>query len=434
MTTVYYLVPEISGAHNRNGTPPPSEGGLGVAALNMLRASRHSSFEDIDFHLVLPGTRDVLKYFQVEETSITGKYQEIVSATIPSSGETVDIVLDSRLTNINSYAKAARDINGFYVSDIVSSILVDRIKDGDIVHLNGWHFYTVARDLRLRGNKAHILLNIHIIRDAYRHTRGNTTINPWIEAIEHSDILVPVSRTYAKQIIAGENEPLSETLTDAISKKKIHGINNGLTQNPVKLDFEEKINEIAWIHRIDSRQKGLHLLQGIVEKLIASGDTWRINILGNIEKTDVDAHDVLARLEILKSKYPHLVSLDTEYTQRKKDKVLRKCKIFLCTSLFEGSPYSVMEAMHYCLIPVVTPIAGLFDVIADGHNGIISRDMSVDGFYASLKEAISKCNGAEYLKIIDHAKTSVPTAYDMFSEYRKLYKALSHQSPPPDLR
>lgn len=44
MVKVYYLVQEIAGPKNEAGILPPNEGGLGVAALNMLRAANGNLF------------------------------------------------------------------------------------------------------------------------------------------------------------------------------------------------------------------------------------------------------------------------------------------------------------------------------------------------------------------------------------------------------
>lgn len=423
MITVYYLVQEILGPNNEYGVKAPNEGGLGVAALNMLRAAQHPLFNEISFRVVLPGTRNILEYFKIDDGTLSRENGKILRIQMPFSGEPVHIILDRRLGDVNSYAEQVREPNGFFLSEIVSEILNKNLKDADIIHLNGWHFYTVARDLKVLGRPNPVILNVHVIRDVYRHIKKEQEINPWAEVIENSDLLVPVSVTYARQIAEGKNEPLSDSLIDQISQKDICGINNGLDLEYIDAKIEQKSNEIAWIHRIDSRQKGLKLLQSIVERLVEGNGTWKINILGNAEASDKEAQSFVDRLEELQSAYPDLVHFDSDYTPEKKNKILRRSKIFLCTSLFEGSPYSVMEAMNYGLISVVTPKAGLLDLVSNGQNGFVSRDMNLKSFWASLEDAFKACDSSGYPDMIHKAQHSVPTAKDMFGEYKNLYAA-----------
>ena len=50
------------------------------------------------------------------------------------------------------------------------------------------------------------------------------------------------------------------------------------------------------------------------------------------------------------------------------------CNIFLLPSLFEGLPMSLLESMSFGLIPIVTPVGSIKDVIVNGKNGIIVND------------------------------------------------------------
>jgi glycogen synthase len=432
MIKVYYLVQEIAGPKNEAGILPPSEGGLGVAALNMLRASQQNLMSDVDFNLVLPGTQNVLSYFNVAQ-EITGSTKgSIIESRMPFSGEPVLIVCDDRLKGINSFSEQVRQPDGFLYSKVFSEILAERLRNDDIVHLNGWHFYTVASDIKNRvQNNNPIVLNIHIIRDVYRHIREGKEINPWGDVIDNSDVLVPVSRTYAQQIVTGANEPLSEALIKKIAQKNIFGIGNGFEKAEVYANVEHKSDEIAWIHRIDSRQKGLALLTEIVEALAASGSKWKTNVLGNAESSDSDAQSFVGKIKELQSAYPSIVNIDTSYSAEKKDEILRRSKIFLCTSLYEGSPYAVMEAMNYGLVSVVTPKAGLLDLITHGQNGFVSQDMGFESFRDALKNAFDLCASNRYPEMALAAQRSVPTPKEMFDNYRELYKACAEQTCAP---
>ncbi len=404
---------------------------MGVAALNMLRAANGNLFNDVEFNLVLPGTQNVLRYFDVAQ-EITGSTSgSLVRSQMPYSGEPVLIVRDDRLKAIESFSESVRQPNGFVYSDMVSEIIAPRLNDGDILHLNGWHFYTVAADLKTRLKNNPVILNVHIIRDVYRHEKDGSPINPWDAVIDHSDVLVPVSRTYAQQIVTGANEPLSDELCKKISQKNIYGIGNGYEKAEVYANVDQKSQEIAWIHRIDSRQKGLALLTEVVEGMVAADSKWKLNILGNVDSNDKDGQNFVERIKELQAAHPNIVNIDTAYTAEKKDEILRRSKIFLCTSLYEGSPYAVMEAMNYGLISVVTPKAGLLDLIRNGANGFVSPDMSVQSFRGALQKAIEACGSKRYPNMVVHAQISVPTPKAMFDGYRELYRACAEESCAP---
>ena len=66
-----------------------------------------------------------------------------------------------------------------------------------------------------------------------------------------------------------------------------------------------------------------------------------------------------------------------------------KCSDFLCmTSKYEGMPITLLEAMANDLIPIVTPVSGIIDIIDQNYNGIISNDSSVKSYSEALNFAI----------------------------------------------
>lgn len=88
--------------------------------------------------------------------------------------------------------------------------------------------------------------------------------------------------------------------------------------------------------------------------------------------------------------------------------------IFCLSSLFEGMPITLIEAM-LCGIPTVsTPVCGVIDVVKTGENGIISKDFSkecyVDALLAGynqrilLKDNIKRASGTNKFAIDTCAK------------------------------
>ncbi len=58
---------------------------------------------------------------------------------------------------------------------------------------------------------------------------------------------------------------------------------------------------------------------------------------------------------------------------------------FVLSSLYEGMPISLIEALS-CGIPIIsTPVCGVVDVVRSGENGFISKNFSVSSFVEALK-------------------------------------------------
>lgn len=62
---------------------------------------------------------------------------------------------------------------------------------------------------------------------------------------------------------------------------------------------------------------------------------------------------------------------------------------FIMSSLWEGLPISLIEAMSAGLLPISTPAGGITDVIIDGYNGFLSADFTQKEFIATIHQALS---------------------------------------------
>lgn len=74
---------------------------------------------------------------------------------------------------------------------------------------------------------------------------------------------------------------------------------------------------------------------------------------------------------------------------------------FVLSSLKEGLPISLLEAMSTGLIPVSTPAGGVCDVIRDKENGYLSLTHNPEDFYNSVKEAIINTADINRKTIVD---------------------------------
>lgn len=92
--------------------------------------------------------------------------------------------------------------------------------------------------------------------------------------------------------------------------------------------------------------------------------------------------------------------------------------VFLLTSLWEGLPISLLEAMYIRKPCIVSDVIGNHDVIKNGVNGYVCQDES------SFKLALEKCRGMQEKWITDNAYKDVIDHYNtkyMAKQYARIY-------------
>lgn len=94
---------------------------------------------------------------------------------------------------------------------------------------------------------------------------------------------------------------------------------------------------------------------------------------------------------------------------------------FVLSSLYEGMPITLIEAMSCGCVPISTPVSGVVDLVRNGENGFASKDFSKDAFVATLndfmlrKDQIDRCS----LVKLFNDKLSIEACTD---SYFKFYK------------
>ena len=106
-------------------------------------------------------------------------------------------------------------------------------------------------------------------------------------------------------------------------------------------------------------------------------------------------------------------------------RLLQAMDVFTMSSLSEGLPVSILEAMASRTPIVATDVGGISEVIMQGKTGYLVQSQSAD----SLAEGLVKCISEQKLtdEIIERAYELVVSKHSllsMLSEYEKLYKRL----------
>lgn len=119
-------------------------------------------------------------------------------------------------------------------------------------------------------------------------------------------------------------------------------------------------------------------------------------------------------------KHPHIHILGL------KDNVgdyLLCANFFILSSLWEGLPISLLEAMSCGLIPVCTPAGGIPDVVTDGQTGFLSPSFQKVDFIQTIKRALVQ----EHMISHEQIKKVYETCFSMKAcadKYVTVYKGL----------
>ncbi|BAX78635.1 glycosyltransferase [Labilibaculum antarcticum] len=140
--------------------------------------------------------------------------------------------------------------------------------------------------------------------------------------------------------------------------------------NKLKISINTKV--LLNIARI-STQKNHELLVNVTNRLIDEGYDIVLLVIGKLDKSIIDDRSMSNdRINFLGSK-----GNATDY--------LFFADAFCLSSLYEGMPISLIEALAVSCVPVVTPAGGVKDMITDKLNGFISSGFGYNSYHETLK-------------------------------------------------
>lgn len=236
-------------------------------------------------------------------------------------------------------------------------------------------FYTAASQIFLHKPSFHTIHNMaeKEVGKSYRKLL-NILINRFgfIPVSISKAIETSVSTQYGrKQNILIENGISPPTLTPLLEPTR---------QEIDNYRRSETTQILINIGRI-SKQKNQSMLIEAFERLVNEKEDIVLLILGDFHE---EGENITRLVNSLDHRRIHLLGVKTNVSD------YLECSDFFClSSLHEGLPLTLLEAMGTSSIPVCTPVGGIPDVIKNGHTGFISKSTSTDDFVDTLKSALT---------------------------------------------
>lgn len=123
-----------------------------------------------------------------------------------------------------------------------------------------------------------------------------------------------------------------------------------------------------------SKTKNHLLLCSAVNKLTQSGAPIELYMFGRYVD-DV----IVSKIKAINNPHIHLLGEIDNPRQ-----YLENADAFCMSSLYEGLPISLIEALSCGLIPICTAVGGIVDLVVDGETGFLSNDLEVDTYAKTI--------------------------------------------------
>ena len=162
-------------------------------------------------------------------------------------------------------------------------------------------------------------------------------------------------------------------------KNKLFYVYNGLTLDPLKKNLTNNnsdVYEICCVGTVMER-KGQKFIVEALHKMSTTGT------IPNVHFSIIGGGPLKNELEILSEQYGISKYITFCGSTSNVNKYLENSDLFILPSITEGFPIAILEAMRLGLPIVSTNVAGIPEMIKDGHTGIIIEP-SVDGVFGFL--------------------------------------------------
>ena len=279
--------------------------------------------------------------------------------------------------------------------DIIRLVLFSKKNSIDIIHAHGKGAGLIARIIKIFLNKPLIYTfhGIHIIcldtLKKYLYILYEN-LTGWLDDEKVFVSLSEKIQAINMKIFFRKNNCIINNSTENMIQLKFN-----LSRNNFKIGIKNQKKNIISICRLVD-QKNIFEIFEIAKKLhiynfIILGDGYLLDKAKNYLKSN-------------KIKNVYLLG-------KKKDvfKYLYEADLFLSTTLYEGHPISILEAMSIGLPIVASKVTGNVDTIIEGHSGLFYK-------LGDVNQAISCIE-----KIMNDSELKSKISFNAFSLHRKLF-------------
>ncbi len=131
--------------------------------------------------------------------------------------------------------------------------------------------------------------------------------------------------------------------------------------------------------------KNQYFLAQIVNDLIQEGKNIVLIIIGDFSTNEGKL--IKSKIESLNNRHIHLIG-----QKRNVVDYLRVSDAFCLTSIFEGMPISLIEAMSVGCIPICTPVGGIKNMIKNNETGFLAEGVSYQSYKSAMEAFLSSNN------------------------------------------
>jgi glycosyltransferase involved in cell wall biosynthesis len=179
-------------------------------------------------------------------------------------------------------------------------------------------------------------------------------------------------------------------IEESFKIEKINILANSVEIDPTQnISFNTKTNTIVFLGRI-VKDKGLDEIVDSFKSLEFKGKDFVFELCG--VGPDFRLYDTMLK-KTMGDRYIY----NGIVSGLQKWDILKKSKIFLLPSYYEGLPMSLLEAMSVGCIPIVTSVGSIPEVIKNGYNGLIVNKYSPKEIENSILKIFNDNSLAEFM-------------------------------------
>ena len=252
---------------------------------------------------------------------------------------------------------------GFSIFELFKIYREIRRNKYDVVHLHGFIYYYVIAILLLH-RKVKFFYTVH--SDASRESA------PW-------DVrLMPIKRFFFRHAWV---KPITISEASRESFLSFYGMDSMMVPNGVvKPKADDSPNM---------------MLCRAFSRLISEGNDVVLVIAGNNQD-----QQIFSQIEPLFCDRIRYIGERNDVTS-----LLNKADAFCLSSIWEGLPITLLEALSVGCIPICTPVGGIINVVKDGLNGFLSSSCEEDDYYVAIQRFLSMSD-ADQLKMKENCNIS----------------------------